>query len=428
MRQPIASFCRQCAGPARLALLLLSVLWLGFAPTAPALAEASPFRRGVNIADYLSVVWFPPNTQRGHGAFWYTPDTATIDSDLQRVRRLGFDFVRIVVDAAALTPLDGAERAAGLATVARVLERVPQSGLGLVVGLAFPAGTGGPEVRLAGPQVLAEGGDGAQRFLALLNDIAYLAARLPPAVVAIEPLAEPPVCTRDAPRWFALQEQALARLRGAGFRGWTVVSPACFATLGALLTFDPRPLMEERTLVTFHFYEPYAFTHQGHSGLAAHMTYLEGLPFPFERVQAEAATRAARERLMADRTLSEEERQRRWVTLSSEVDTYRATGADARFVRARFEAVAAYMRALGIPPDRVLVGEFGASVSRLPGRRGAEAADRMRYAAAVREAAETVGFGWAFWQLWGGFGLAATREERCIEMPVLEALAARPDC
>lgn len=417
-------------GPWHIGLALpLALLWmLCFASVAPVRAEAPPFQRGINIASYLHVVWFPPGTQRGQGAYWYAPDNATIDADLRRVRRMGFDFVRIVVDAAVLQPLAGAERAAGLATVARVLERVPPAGLGLVVALSFPPGAGGPEARVTGSQVLAEDGATAAAFLDLLDEVVRLVGALPAARLALEPLAEPPVCAREAPRWYALQEQALARVRAAGFEGWNVVSPACFGTLGALLAFDPRPLLQGRSLLTFHFYEPHAFTHQGHSGFAVHTPYLDGLPFPYDPPRVEAAMRSARDRLAADPALSEEERQRRWLALRTDLDIYRTGATDALAIRARFEAVAVYVRALGIPGPRVFLGEFGASVGRPAMRRGAEPADRARYVAAVREAAEAAGFAWAFWQLWGGFGLAATGAERCIESLVLEALRANPEC
>jgi hypothetical protein len=73
-----------------------------------------------------------------------------------------------------------------------------------------------------------------------------------------------------------------------------------------------------------------------------------------------------------------------------------------------------------IPPEQILMGEFGAlrSDSRYIASR---AADRARYIRDVREVAEACRFSWAFWNLFDGMGLMDD-SARTLDPDIIRAL------
>lgn len=109
---------------------------------------------------------------------------------------------------------------------------------------------------------------------------------------------------------------------------------------------------DEHLIVTFHYYLPFQFTHQG-----------------AEWVGAEA---------------------QRWLGTSWE-----ASDAEKAEIRAHFDSVAAWAERRNV---RILLGEFGA-YSRAPQD------SRVRWTDYVAREAESQGFAWAYWELASGFGV-----------------------
>jgi hypothetical protein len=262
----------------------------------------------------------------------------------------------------------------------------------------------------------------------LLDDMAALLSELPGRRIALELLSEPPACLREATRWYELQADLVDRLVARGFPHWIVVTPACYSTLPEFLRFDPRPFLKAKTLFTFHFYEPYPFTQQGGSLNPPGMNRVGGLPFPFDEPRFGAAAGAVRKRILEDGRLTAEERHKMWRRLQEELELFGVQRVDEAWIDGRMAAAAAYLNALGVPANRVLMGEFGAVQARPGIRHGAEEVDRIRWLTGVRRAAERHGFAWAMWQLWGGYGLAERSDEPCIDADVLAALGLPPEC
>jgi endoglucanase len=122
-------------------------------------------------------------------------------------------------------------------------------------------------------------------------------------------------------------------------------------------------------LVTFHYYEPFHFTHQGATWVGEEIRKLHG------------------------------------VTWGSDQD--RAV------LSADFDKVAAWSAANHRP---ILLGEFGAY-----DKSGTPLDLRAAYTAGVRSEAERHGFGWAYWQFEGDFVVWDMPHQRWIE-PILKAL------
>ena len=122
-----------------------------------------------------------------------------------------------------------------------------------------------------------------------------------------------------------------------------VIGPTQWNSLSQLPTLE-LPAADRNILVTFHYYEPFRFTHQGAS----------------------------------------------WAKLSDVHGVTWGSAEDRARLEKDFDEVAAWSRRTGRP---VLLGEFGAY-----DRSGTPIELRAAYTAAVARAAERRGLAWAYWQ------------------------------
>jgi endoglucanase len=299
-------------------LLFLSACAASDARPGDAAAVAQPeFRRGVNIIGY-DPIWEDPARARFQ------------ERHFTEIRRGGFDFVR--VNLFAFKRMDAQNR-----IDPRWLER-----LDWVVRKAGEAGLG----------VILDEHD----FTACAEDVPACRTKLPafwrqiatryrnaPRSVAFELLNEPHGAL-DAATWNAFFPQLLAIVRESNPTRTVIVGPTRWNNFNELPTLR-LPEGDRNLLVTFHYYEPFRFTHQGASW-AGDVKNVSG------------------------------------VTWGSEADRAQ--------IRADFAKVADWSRANNRP---ILLGEFGAY-----DRSGTPAAMRAAYTDAVAREAERHGFGWSYWQ------------------------------
>ncbi|MDH3498269.1 MAG: glycoside hydrolase family 5 protein [Gemmatimonadota bacterium] len=183
------------------------------------------------------------------------------------------------------------------------------------------------------------------RFLALWQQIATRFRDYPEAVV-FEVLNEPN--TNLTPElWNEFLIDALAVIRQRNPDRYVMLGTAEWGGIGAMQRL--RLPDDDRLIFTFHYYEPFAFTHQGAEWVAGSDAWL-GTPW--------------------------------------------GTSRDSTAVRQDFAAVAAWAAAHAVP---VFLGEFGA-YSR------AAMSDRVAWTTFVRSEAERRGFAWAYWEFDAGFG------------------------
>jgi endoglucanase len=259
------------------------------------------------------------------------------DAYFQIIREAGFDSVRIPVRWSAHAEADAPYtiEESFFRRVDHVIEQALENGLHVIVNVHHYE------------EIHQQPKSHQARLLGLWRQIAERYRDLPHQV-CFEILNEPHG-ELSAEVWNDLLIAALAVIRESNPQRLVVVGPVSWNHPARL---DELQLPEEdrRIIVTFHFYEPFEFTHQG-----AH--WVRPNPPPTGRV-------------------------------------WEGTEAERRQIEDILDRVARWSRTRERP---VFLGEFGAYS-------GADLQSRIRWTRFVREQAEQRGFSWAYWEFSSGFG------------------------
>lgn len=381
----------------QIAAIWLAGLWLIAAPSHT--AEFAPgshinFKgtRGVNITNWF--VWIP---QKSPDSFYLPAFQNMADEpssrELADLHKAGFDFVRLTVDPGVFMILTGQDLQQAVQTLHAGIDRLRAAGLAVVVDMHPVSRVHPPEAKGLGGVTALEPGAPDASIKALEHALAMLAGNLDKAYggsgeVAFELLNEPDVaCGSDAWRQ---QEIAMHRIvRAAAPHLTLVLTGSCWSNINGLLALKADDFDDPNTLFTFHFYDDHSFTHQGTLGNGPISAATTGLPYPWNarphdsviaEVQEHAASASSdvRKKVLAD------------------ANTYLAAHWDQRKITAQFDRVADWALANHVPPDRILLGEFGVN-QRIGHVMGAHEEDRLRWLTDVRTAAQTHGFRWAYW-------------------------------
>ena len=308
---------------------------------APALHQADqPFRRGVNVLGY-DPYWTDASKRRFE---W---------RHFAEIRKAGFDFVRLNLQAFKYMDAKNRLQPQWLAKLDDVVRHAQAEGLGVIID-EHDFNPCSEDLNVCRTKLTAFWQQVAPRFAKA------------PRNVAFEILNEPHD-KLNGEEWNRLFAQQLALVRQTNPTRIVVVGPTHWNSLNDL------PLLklpdDRNLLVTYHYYEPFHFTHQGATWAGEEVKKLHGITWGSE------ADRAA---LAAD-----------------------------------FDEVAAWSKANDRP---ILLGEFGAY-----DKSGTPLDLRVAYIAAARSEAEKRGFGWAYWQFEGDFVVWDMPNQRWIE-PILKAL------
>jgi endoglucanase len=318
---------------------LFAFVLLLLVTASPSLAAPVSIHRGINVLGY-DPIWSDPAKGRFQARHF------------QEIRKAGFDFIRINLQA--FRHMDSADRleARWLARLDWVVKNASDAGLAVILDEHdFNACSEDPQMC-------------RKRLGAFWEQVAARYRSAPPSVM-FELLNEPHA-KLDAEAWNGLLVEMLAIVRRSNPTRTVVIGPTGWNNLGELPGLR-LPEADRNILVTFHYYEPFRFTHQGASW--TDMVNVRGIDWGSE---------ADRARLAAD-----------------------------------FARVAAWSRAAGRP---ILLGEFGAY-----DRGGTPVALRATYDSAVAREAEKNGFGWAYWQFDSDFVAWDMARDRWIE-PIRDAL------
>jgi endoglucanase len=260
--------------PNRLALKLLLVVILSFGAaslfaqpaqtqpqTDPAFARAQHLRHGINAS-----IWF---AQHPGG---YTVEylrTFTTADDIALIAKLGFDHVRVSIDADPLTDWKAGHSggAAFVTELDRVVKTITDNHLAVILDIH-------PESTYKAP--LRQGTTSVHQFTALWRALAAHYASTDPDYVYFEIMNEP---EQDDPyRWQGIQSTVAAAIRDAAPHHTIIVSGAHWSGLEDLLTLQPIAL--SNVIYTFHDYEPFPFTHQGAGWTTPEVQPLRAIPYP----------------------------------------------------------------------------------------------------------------------------------------------------
>src|ERR1035438_5216249 len=227
-----------------------------------AFARAQHLKRGINASQ-----WFAQSSRDYSAA---RTDRYTDADDIALIAKLGFDNVRLSIDAA---PLEGWPRgqdglnAEFLARLDKAVDTMLADGLAVQIDLH-------PED--SWKQQLRTGNDQVDRLTALWRRLAAHYATRDPERVFFEILNEPEV--NDPYRWAGIQARLAAAIRNSAPRNTLIATGANYSGIADLLAL--HPLSDGNVIYTFHFYNPTEFTHQGASWGPAWWIYTHGVPYP----------------------------------------------------------------------------------------------------------------------------------------------------
>ncbi len=328
-------------------------------------ARLGHLRHGINISDWFAQVYDPNGFTKQHF------DTAITARDLDLIRAMGFDHVRLSVDPKPMFHARQADQIASDqlnyldAAVKMILER------GLAVEINIFADE---EFKTK----LASDDEFVEQFADFWRALAAHYANLDADQVFFEIMNEPE--GRDRYRWYGVEAKLATAIR-EGSPGNTIIATGAHWSDDDDLVFL-EPLRDANVIYAFHFYESHLFTHQGATWSSNFWHELKGVPYPStpENVQAAAAE-------LPDAV-------HRLQVVRYGLDRWNAERIDGEIAQ-----VAAWAQHWSVPVE---CDEFGVY------RQNADPKDRVAWLRDVRTALEKHGIGWAMWEYHGGFGVVTS--------------------
>jgi endoglucanase len=176
--------------------------------------------------------------------------------------------------------------------------------------------------------------------------------------------------------WGKIQQTAIDAIRSMDGKHTIVVGPSGFNTYNEL---NQLPYYTDTNLLyTFHFYDPFLFTHQGATWVTPSMAPLANVPFPYEAGQMPA--------LPAELIGS-------WI--NSAYNNYQQDGNVAK-IKQLIDVAVTFKNNRNVP---VFCGEFGVYM------KNSNDAFRVSWYNEVRKYLEEKAIPWTIWDYQGGFGL-----------------------
>ena len=348
-------------------------------PDAELVARAERLGRGVNLGNALE-----GPTEGAWGM--------VIEEDFfSLIREAGFDTVRVPIrwSAHAAEAVPYTVDPEFFARIDWVIEHALAQDLNVVVNMHHY------------DELFESPADHGDRFVSIWEQIA---ARYEPQpdTVYFELLNEPHG-NLDFKAWNLLLERTVGVVRAVDDHHTLVLAGADWGGISSLQTLV-IPEGESNVIATFHYYDPFLFTHQGAEWADPEIgTVGVTWPGPPE----------------ADVTLLPESRKVDWVRLwfmRYNQNSGSANPASPVAITQAFDRALDWSESTGIP---LWLGEFGAYST-------ADMDSRARWTATVRTEAEAHGFSWAYWEFGAGFGVY-DRDALTWRQPLLDALIPESD-
>ena len=343
-------------------------------PGVPA-TRISALARGFNLAGQLD----------GATAPLMRPDL------LRTLRRKGMSHVRLPVPAESIMSRFSSDAAIvrQLRNAERVLNEILALGYAVTVDLH-----GGDEFQKLHRTNATEAMAALEQAW---GSLATFIGRLPPERVFAELLNEPDI---DAARWQIEVEQLAAFVRKKLPDTTLIIGPVNWQRADSLPGL--RPLDDLNVVYAIHFYDPMAFTHQGHWNQNDPLSGIKGLPFPILR--EDAAVGKLRASLLADHKEQ----------ALKELDTAVAASEAGDIIARQLEPALQWQPRTRRP---IIVNEFGVLKHHAP------RASRIAWIGSVARFAEANCWGWTHWEFAQGFGLL--NERQTLDDGVVRALLGR---
>lgn len=317
-------------------------------------------RRGINLSHWFSQA---ANYSKTH------LESHTTAQDIALIKSMGFDHVRFPLEPAPLlaeTPDPSILNATYLAQVDRALDMILSSGLAVIVDI-HPS----DEFKLR----MNRDERGIEAFAKFWRTFASHLSKRDPESVFLEVINEPMV--EDGYRWYGIQSKLIAAMRAGAPQHTIIAAGHRWSGLGEMLALEPYA--DPNIIYNFHFYEPFAFTHQGATWAGPHLPYYKNIPYPSSPDAV---------KLVLDTVLDEPAK---YNLLRYGEDNWNAGRIDRELGAAA--AWAAKHRVF------ITCNEFGTF------RRYSKPVDRNVWTHDMRIALEKHGIGWTMWDYAGGFAV-----------------------
>jgi hypothetical protein len=238
---------------------------------------------------------------------------------------------------------------------------------------------------------------GVENFARFWRVFASHLAKRDPEFVFLEVINEPMV--EDGYRWFGIQGKLIAAIRAGAPNHTIIASGHRWSGLAEMLFLEPYA--DANIIYNFHFYEPFAFTHQGATWAGPNLPFYKNVPYP-------SSPQAVQPML---ETVQDEPA--RYNLLRYGEDNWNAERIDRELSLAAEWAAKRHVF--------ITCNEFGAF------RRYARASDRVTWVHDMRVALEKHGIGWSMWDYAGGFSAVNKTNGTAQEDPeLLKALGLKP--
>jgi len=198
-------------------------------------------------------------------------------------------------------------------------------------------------------------------------------------------------------RWNEIQQEVIDVIRSVDSTHTIVIGPAGWNSYNNL---QYMPAYSDTNLIyTFHFYDPFLFTHQGASWTDPSMVSLAGVPFPYES----GAVPPCPQDLIG-------------TYIQSRLNNYSYDGTISRAISLMDIAVQ-FQQQNDVP---MFCGEFGVYIP------NSDNNDRVFWHNLVRSYFEQQGIGWSIWSYDGGFGIFEPGTDELFDydlnVPLVEAI------
>ncbi len=353
-------------------LLLVSLLLFCLA-SPPLMAQEAPFKKGVNLTG-----WFQANSAREVQFSRYTRQ------DFAQIKSLGCDVIRLPINLHAMTSGAPAYTIDPLffSFLDEAVNWAEELNLHLILdNHSFdPIADTQPQVETilekVWPQMAQHYKDRSERiYYEILNE---------------------PHGISDA-QWNAIQGRIIQAIRRHDTRHTIIVGATNFNSYQNLAQLPVYP--DSKLIYTFHFYDPFLFTHQGATWVAPSLLPLANMPFPYRAQDMPPLPNSLRGTWM-----------------ESAYNNYRQDGTVAK-VKQLIDIAAQFKQTRQVP---VFCGEFGVLMDY------SRPADRVFWYNEVRRYLEEKGIAWTSWDYHYGFGLfnpgGTDLFEHDLNVPLLQAL------
>lgn len=193
--------------------------------------------------------------------------------------------------------------------------------------------------------------------------------------IIYEILNEPKSNGEIASKWIKLQQGIIDLIRSYDPERDIVVTSADFSSIDTFVKM--KPYKDPNLIYSFHFYEPFEFTHQGATWVGPHMIDLEDIPFPYDRKRMPMLKGRAKDSYLPNYFREE----------------YPTKGT-VKFINQRIKKAADWGKKNKV---RIFCGEIGANVWTNP-------VDRLAWINATRTALEANNISYCCWGMDGSFG------------------------